>query len=113
MGFYLETESVHGKAKSIAEEWQGEIVYQLPTFTQLNKENKVLVTVVDNGPFEAAGICYSQGEYDQFTSDRDPRPREYVVLDKDATLKAFAKDNNKERVVRLAELLMKFDSIEN
>jgi hypothetical protein len=37
-----------------------------------------LVCVVDNGYFQAAAYCYSQGEFDAFTEPSDLRPKTWL-----------------------------------
>lgn len=39
--------------------------------------NDVLVCLVDNGAFTAAGICYSQSERDAFAYPDDTRPKQW------------------------------------
>lgn len=48
--------------------------------THKNADDEYAVCLVDNGPFTAAGICYSQGELNRFSPSkssrlRSPRPR--------------------------------------
>jgi hypothetical protein len=38
-----------------------------------------LVCVVDNGPFEAAGYCYSEEEFKEFNNPGDWRPKTWLV----------------------------------
>lgn len=38
-----------------------------------------LVCVVDNGYFQAAGYCYSQGEFNAFTEPSDHRPKTWLL----------------------------------
>lgn len=44
-------------------------------------KGKITVCVVDNGSFEAAGVCYDEQEFREFTDPDDPRPRILVILD--------------------------------
>lgn len=39
----------------------------------------LLVVLVDNGPFTAAAIVFSMGEYGAFTMANDPRPKKFFV----------------------------------
>jgi len=54
----------------------------------MNAPGMGVIVVVDNGPFEAAAFAYSQREFDEFVSDRDPRPRQFVILDRAVAEKA-------------------------
>jgi hypothetical protein len=38
------------------------------------------VTLVDNGPFTAAAICYSKEEFEEFTDPNDRRLRMYYLV---------------------------------
>jgi len=46
-----------------------------------------LVCVVDNGPFAAAGFCYSESEFKAFNQQDDLRHRRWFVWEK---VKEFA-----------------------
>lgn len=47
------------------------------------QEGKVLVCLVDNGPFTAAAICYCEQEFNDFRSTlNDPRLKEWYAVDK-------------------------------
>jgi len=39
------------------------------------EKGQVLVCLVDNGAFTAAGVCYSEGEYAAFTVSTDKRSK--------------------------------------
>lgn len=43
---------------------------------------KVVVCLVDNGFFKAAGICFSRNELNAFTDPSDRRQRSYYLIDK-------------------------------
>ena len=45
-------------------------------------DEKVPVCLVDNGPFSAAGIAFSEAEVDAFTSPTDFRPKQWYVVDR-------------------------------
>ena len=47
-------------------------------YAALCKDGFLPVCLVDNGPFTAAGIAYSQGEYEAFSYE-DPRPRKWFI----------------------------------
>ena len=44
--------------------------------------------MVQNGLFDAAGICYDENEFKAFTADpSDTRPKDLLTLDKDTALR--------------------------
>ena len=45
-----------------------------------------LVCVVHNGPFEAAGYCYSAEEYEHWTDSRDMRYKQWLIYPHAKTL---------------------------
>lgn len=54
MGYYIETEGVKGKAQALVDLHEAEILAQAPDTFDDVPEDKALICVVDNGPFEAA-----------------------------------------------------------
>lgn len=83
MGYYIQTPGHHhGKAARIARDHQGTLLQSPPKYFVDIPEDKALVCVVDNGPFEAAALAYDQGEFECFTDPNDSRPQSYVLLDK-------------------------------
>ena len=90
MGFYIETpEGNHNKAENIVKAWGGERVDSPPSFAELESEGKVLITVNNQGMFEAAGICYSEAETKAFDQPTAISTK-FVVLTKEAAVKALA-----------------------
>ena len=84
MGYYIQTGTLHGKARAIAEAHNGEIVSAPKQWSDIPAD-KALVCVVDNGPFEAAGVCVDEQEFESFVLTPDSgrqRPRDYVLLDR-------------------------------
>ncbi len=69
------------KAQQIVDLHGGEIVERPIALIDL-PDNKALVCVVDNGPFEAAGFAFSENEFAAFCYP-DGRPREWVLIDWD------------------------------
>lgn len=87
MGYYIQTDSNRDKAEYLVRNHAGLKLLRPPrTFAEIPAD-KALITVVDNFAFEAAGLCYDEGEFRDFTSPRDQRPRQYVLLDKDLAYK--------------------------
>lgn len=83
MGYYIETPKSKGKAQWLIDNAQG--IQVIPDW-EVTKLGHVLVCVVDNGPFEAAGICYSENELDSFARP-DGRPKTWVAIPKDQATK--------------------------
>ena len=48
-------------------------------------EGQVLVCMVDNGPFRAAGICYDKSEWEEFTAP-DSRSKEWYLVPREKIL---------------------------
>jgi hypothetical protein len=83
MGYYIETKGNFGKAATIAAEWDGIVLKYSPRAYSDIPEGKALIVVVDNGMFEAAAFCYDEEEFKYFTDSSDPRPKLYVLLDRE------------------------------
>jgi hypothetical protein len=80
MGYYIETPLPLAKALQL-EELHGAEPYS-GTFEDVPAD-KVAVVVVQNGLFDAAGICYDADEFAAFTADPDdPRSKDVLTLDK-------------------------------
>lgn len=82
MGRYIQTgAAAKNKAAIICEEFGGEIV-TVEQAEQLmsDPESVAIVCVVDNGPFEAAGYCYSLDEFKEFSSPGDHRPKTWIAI---------------------------------
>lgn len=79
MGFYIETKSYQAKGKAkYLHEFEGATLLLDPKFPE--NSNTILICVVDNGPFEAAGICYNRQEFMDFNEPDDPRPKVWLTL---------------------------------
>ena len=78
MGFYIDGPT-KGKASHILNNWGG-IRFELIRKFEDTPINMVPVVVVNNGSFEAAGICFNEREYKGFTNPYDPRPREGIYV---------------------------------
>jgi hypothetical protein len=91
MGYYIEAPTAKGKLEYLMQKYGAEHV-DLPEWKDI-PEDKALIVVADNGLFEAAGYCYSQSEYEVFTAMDDPRPCEYLLMDKEVAeeLSGFAR----------------------
>jgi hypothetical protein len=82
MGYYIETNGVKNKAEFIVKNYGGIRVTRPSNFNQIASD-EALITVVDNGMFEAAALIYDEGEFDAFVNDfSDPRRHEFVLMNK-------------------------------
>lgn len=88
MGYYIETDSASGKAAYLREVF-GAQYESGPYFDRSGK--RVGICVVNNGPFEAAGIVFSDGEKEAFSLPDDPRPKIWLSLDRATTIKLCPK----------------------
>lgn len=106
MGYYIETPMNKGKAEYLVREYGAE---EIEAFDWSDvPEDKALICVVDNGPFEAAAVAYSEREFQAFAAPDDvgestteehgdvtvmtlrperQRPRTWLLMDKDTVRK--------------------------
>lgn len=81
MGFYINPNN--GQKK---EEWLREnalfLKGNVPEW-EVQAKDQILVCLVNNGPFTAAGICYNKREYDAFAQRSDTRPKLWFVVRKE------------------------------
>jgi len=56
------------------------MIIPCPTSFDKVPEKMALICVVNNGPFEAAGYCFDEREFECFTHP-DPRPRTWLLMD--------------------------------
>lgn len=82
MGYYIETSSSKGKAMKLIRDYDAKLVMLLPENLSEIPADQALICVVDNGPFEAAGYCFSQGEFKAFNRPTDDRPKTWLLMDK-------------------------------
>jgi hypothetical protein len=115
LGYYLEVPVLKGKAHALAEgalmilegdprnpfqkfspdaqwvqapDYRAEIIPSPPAWEDI-PEDKVLIIVVENELFEAAGVAYDEREYAAMMHDSQvERPRKFVLMDKEIALKA-------------------------
>lgn len=85
MGFYIEVPINLMKAEWIVGMHKGaKIIPQPEKFSDI-PEGKFLIIVVNNGPFEAAAVAYSESEFKEFTDTSDDRPKKFLLLDRETT----------------------------
>ena len=83
MGWYIETNSPHNKAKWLIENHGAQqILNEIKSFSSI-PENKALICVLDNRLFEAALVVMNQYDYEAAKSTHDPRPRIFLLMDKE------------------------------
>jgi len=112
MGYYLEVEGqTHGKANALAKEWDGRIESFPPSFDVLKQSNEVLVVVMDNGFFEAAGICFSSDEQEAFCNPSDSRPKKFLVLSIEKAIEAFSKYGSENSTKSLINFLHGYENL--
>ena len=83
MGCYLETPLSHGKAQQLVELYGAELRLLRPKHLKDVPEGKVLVCVLQNPTFDAAGVCYNNQEMLDFDQPSDYRPKTWLYLDMD------------------------------
>lgn len=81
MGYYIQTASNKNKAHDISTANNGRIVPKPANYAEI-PEDKALIVVINNGLFEAAGLAFSEREFQDFTLPSDGRSKEFVLLDK-------------------------------
>lgn len=86
MGAYV---NVEGEDKVVWLRREGKPVSRSIKFEDIPADS-LLVVVLDNVLFTAAGICYSKSEFDAFTDPSDERIRGFYVVSKE---KLYANSN--------------------
>lgn len=85
MGYYIQVPNNKNKAQQISMLYGGQIIPK-PRFNEIPAD-KALMVVVDNGPFEAAGLAYDEAEFSEFTALDDIRRKMFVLMDKQQAYK--------------------------
>jgi hypothetical protein len=80
MGWYIQGPNL-GKALHIVEAYGGEIIEPPKEFSEV-PEDKALICVVSNGPFDAAAYCYNEDEFLAFSDVYDHRVKCWLTMDK-------------------------------
>jgi hypothetical protein len=81
MGYYIQTESEKAKANQLVATRGATMLLSAPKWEDIPPD-KALICVVDNGPFEAAGLVYSKNELEDFSETRTSRRRWWLYMDK-------------------------------
>jgi len=82
MGYYVQTDAVHGKVDYIVKNYGGKVVSQPRNWPDI-PEGKAPLIIVNNGLFEAAAYAYNQEEFLDFINPTDRRPKQFVLIDKE------------------------------
>jgi hypothetical protein len=86
MGYYINPPDGrrHEKGQWLIEECGAAKISQEEALNILGFEDndKGVVCVVDNGPFEAAAFCYDLGEFEAFTYITDCRKKQWYSLNR-------------------------------
>lgn len=82
MGFYIETPAPRGKAQWLLDN-AGALEVSAPA---AGRPDSIPVVVVDNGPFEAAGIAYDEDEFKAFLRP-DGRRRTFLLVPREQVLR--------------------------
>lgn len=79
MGAYINTPEMgwRGKADILIRKYQAT---EMSSPNELIEPDEVVVSVVDNGPFEAAAVAYSQSELVRFQHPNDDRPKRWLRM---------------------------------
>lgn len=80
MGYYIECNYPTGKATQIVA--LGGRVIDRPTSFNTISDDDVLICVVENGPFDAAAVCYCESEFEEFGYSGDSRPKTWMLIPK-------------------------------
>ncbi len=86
MGYYIQTPGQNkDKAGYIVANHDGTMIDipQEGDYDKFRTEDKALVCVIDNGPFEAAGFAFSAQETEEFVLSGPERPRTWLTIDWD------------------------------
>jgi len=75
MGYYV-------NSKDGKEKWLVENGKSIPKPSVIPFGDDTVVVLVDNGPFTAAGIAFSQKEYEALTQPTDTRTKSYWLVNK-------------------------------
>ncbi len=89
MGQYIQTPDHLDKAQQLIDLYSADPIPPPISFNP--PEDKVMVCVVQNGPFDAAAICYDIEEFLEFTQDTSGRPVSWMLMDKSKVLELVPK----------------------
>lgn len=77
MGYYVQVQKPKGKAQQLVSLHHATILPQRPEAFEDVPDDKALICVVDNGPFEAAALCYDRQQFMAFTAPDEIGPSSF------------------------------------
>lgn len=83
MGFYIETDTHKHKAQFLIDNHHAVLLFE----PEYHHGLYTTVCVINNGPFEAAGICFDKHEFQAFNRSHDPRPKTWLKMPTSEVLK--------------------------
>lgn len=86
MGFYIQGPS-QNKASYLIREFEAVALTKQPEDMSFLYADEALVCVVENGPFDAAGYCFNDREFEAFNSPGDNRRKTWLIMKKDVVEK--------------------------
>ncbi|MFB3432023.1 MAG: hypothetical protein ABL309_13985 [Phycisphaerales bacterium] len=81
MGYYVQTKKAFNKADDICDQHGGKRLSRQEAHEASKDENRAVIVVMNNGPFEAAGFAYCHEEFHEFADDG--RATAFVEIDRD------------------------------
>lgn len=91
MGIYIETPLPRKKAEQIVNIYHGTTILAHQPEQFAVPKDKMLICVVNNGIFDAAGLVYNEREFRGFTVPADGRPKTWLLMDRKTALDAVGK----------------------
>ena len=79
MGLYLEVKNRFDKAMQLKRDHGAQVVNKPKLLSDIPR-NKTLVCVVENGTFDAIGVCFNQAELEAFAFP-DRRRKTWMLID--------------------------------
>jgi hypothetical protein len=81
MGYYIEVPLNLNKAGQLRD-LHGAKFCAPPNNLSEVPDNKILICVVQNGLYDAAGICFDQREYEDFRRPEDKRRKDWMLMER-------------------------------
>lgn len=81
MGYYIQGPA-RGKGEFLMEKYGADIVSKTRAEQLINSNEFAVVCVVDNGPFEAAALCYDTREFEAFSNPSDYRSKLWMTMER-------------------------------
>lgn len=102
MGYYIEVPTNTEKAAYLHQNEGAQIVAledpilkvfrPIPSLTEI-PDDQALICVVENGLFDAAGVCYSRSEREAFADPTDPRLKTWLIMDRERAIELCGDPN--------------------